>query len=242
MKKEQDRNSPAWKELCSYIDILARNGKDEFTPREALGDELFENIYTLPESISKLKKVKKVGLYGSNINIIPPEIGEMESLEYFDPYTSYDLHWLPYEITKCKKLKSSRISTRALYGNYKFRAQFPSLENRTIKYHNKETNCSLCNNDIDYNSINQFWISLEIGTDTVPLLVNLCSDSCKTELPTPPKAYVQYAHKGGPELEQPTYEDWENNCLANSQVNLNDIKQTKGENGLIKLVRKIWNK
>jgi hypothetical protein len=32
----------------------------------------------------------------------------MSSLENFDPYTSYRLHWLPYEITRCPNLRSSR--------------------------------------------------------------------------------------------------------------------------------------
>lgn len=107
----QDRNFVAWKKLCDYIDQVAESGNDEFSPRELLGEELFSEIHTLPESIAKLKKVKKLWLYGSKLKRIPPEIGQMDSLEYFDPYTSYDLHWLPYEITNCKKLKDSRIST-----------------------------------------------------------------------------------------------------------------------------------
>ena len=37
----QDRNSIAWKKLCEYVDEVAENGTDEFIPREALGDELF---------------------------------------------------------------------------------------------------------------------------------------------------------------------------------------------------------
>jgi hypothetical protein len=95
----QDRNSVAWKKLCDYVDQIAENGNEEFSPRELLGDELFFEIHTLPESIANLKKVKKLLLYGSKLKRIPPEIGQMESLEYFDPYTSYDLHWFPYEIT-----------------------------------------------------------------------------------------------------------------------------------------------
>lgn len=63
----QDRNSVAWKRLCDYIEDVAKNGTDEFEPRAVLGDELFLQIYTLPESIAKLKKVKKMNLYGSNL-------------------------------------------------------------------------------------------------------------------------------------------------------------------------------
>lgn len=99
-KFEQNRDSLAWKKLCSYIDRLAEEENEEFSPYEELG-ELFYEIHTLPESISKLKKVKKIWLYGSQLKSIPPEIGEMESLEYFDPYTSYSLHWFPFEIVNC---------------------------------------------------------------------------------------------------------------------------------------------
>jgi hypothetical protein len=34
----------------------------------------------------------------------------------------------PYEITRCTKLDQSSVSTRALYGNYKFRPPFLRLE------------------------------------------------------------------------------------------------------------------
>ena len=68
-------------------------------------------------TISKLTRVKELRLYGSDPVRIPPEIGELEQLEIFDIYTSYRLHWLQFEITRRTNLKSSRISTRALYGN-----------------------------------------------------------------------------------------------------------------------------
>ncbi|WP_299674506.1 hypothetical protein [uncultured Tenacibaculum sp.] len=98
----QDRTSIAWRKLCEYIDQLAESNAEEFSPRDFLGNELFSQIYTLPESIAKLKNVKKNHLYGSNLKRIPPEIGEMESLEFFDPYASYDLHWFPFEILNVK--------------------------------------------------------------------------------------------------------------------------------------------
>ena len=110
----QDRSSDAWKKLCEYVEIVFSNGDEVFSPYKYMGEELYFQFYTLPASIAKLKKVKKVVLYGSKLKRIPPEVGEMEALEYFDPYTSYYLHWFPYEITKCKNLKDSRVSTRAL--------------------------------------------------------------------------------------------------------------------------------
>ena len=93
---------------------------------------MFSQIHSLPETISKLKNVTKVWLYGSNLKRIPPEIGEMEALEYFDPYTSYDLHWFPYELTNCKSLKDSRVSTRALYGFFNDRIVFPRLTHNPV--------------------------------------------------------------------------------------------------------------
>lgn len=166
----QDRDSVAWQKLCEYIDKAAEENDDEFSPLEALGKELFFQIHTLPESISKLKKVKKIWLYGSKLKTIPPEIGEMQALEYFDPYTSYDLHWFPYEITKCKNLKDSRVSTRALYGNYKNRMKFPCLDNNPVRYFGEIVKCSVCGKLMSYDQTNQLWVSLSVGTDVLPLL------------------------------------------------------------------------
>ncbi|KIC03023.1 hypothetical protein OA88_05905 [Flavobacterium sp. JRM] len=203
----QDRNSPAWKKLCEYVDKVAIENGDEFSPVEELGRELFSQIHTLPETISKLKSVKKIRLYGSNLKRIPPEIGDMESLEDFDPYTSYDLHWFPYEILNCKKLKSSRVSTRALYGNYKHRMGFPRLNHNPVRYFGDTINCSVCKKTITYQETNQLWISLKVGTDILPLLTNLCSKECEDKLPNPSENYVQFPHKGGSDLKQPLDED-----------------------------------
>ena len=65
----QDRNSFAWKKLCDYVEKVAIEGHEEFAPLEELGPVLFSEIHTLPESISKLKKVKKIWLYGSNLKV-----------------------------------------------------------------------------------------------------------------------------------------------------------------------------
>ena len=257
----QDKNSLAWQKLCDYVDQLAASGEDEFSPREFLGTELFSQIHTLPASIAKLDKVKKIWLYGSKLKRIPPEIGGMTALETFDPYTSYDLHWFPYEITNCKNLVSSRISTRALYGNYKFRTPFPSLEHHTVKYEGETLTCSICKKIISYAETNQLWISLRIGTDTVPLLVNACSKQCEEKLPTPPENYLQFAHKGGVGLKQSPDEDalWEiellrrkNKPVATVQppasINNQDSQDSKklqvSAQPLkpLKLIMKIWEK
>lgn len=196
----QDYNCEAWAKLGAYVEEAASGGHEEFSPREVLGSELFSQIITLPRSISKLKNVKRLRLYGSNLQRIPPEIGGMESLEYFDPYTSYDLHWLPYEITRCRKLIDSRISTRALYGNHKTELPFPRLDDRTPVYGEGTISCSYCGKEIEQGGVDQRWISLKIGTDIAPLLACLCSGSCRDSLHETPSGHVDGPHKGGRHL------------------------------------------
>ncbi|HEX6431896.1 MAG TPA: hypothetical protein VF008_29595, partial [Niastella sp.] len=186
----QDKSSLAWKKLCDYVEKIASEGSDEFSPFKGLGPELYSQIYTLPETISKLKKVKKVWLYGSKLKRIPPQIGEMEALEYFDPYTSYDLHWFPYEIINCKNLKDSRVSTRVLYGNYKNRMGFPRLIHNPVRYEERTVKCSICKKEMAWQETNQPWVSLWIGTDVLPLLANVCSNECESAIPAPPENYI----------------------------------------------------
>jgi hypothetical protein len=244
----QDRNSIAWKKLCQYVDIVAKENREEFSPLDELGQELFSQIYTLPESISKLKAVKKMWLYGSNLKRIPPEIGQMESLEYFDPYTSYNLHWFPYEIINCKKLVDSRVSTRVLFGNYKNRMRFPLLTHNPVKYFGENVNCSICNKEITYEQTNQLWINVLVGTDTLPLLANLCSKECESKLAKPEIGYVQFPHKGGADLKQPTNKEWneisQQNYKQQKTETQNEISQKvisqKEEPKLLRLIRKIW--
>lgn len=199
----QDRNCEAWKKLCNYVERAAAEGLEVFSPGKELGAELFAQIHTLPESISKLKSVKKLFLYGSRLKRLPPEIGDMEALEEFTPYTSYDLHWFPYEITRCKNLKDSTVSTRAIYGNYKNRMPFPDLSRNPVRYEGETLRCSVCKQEMYYSQTNQLWITLRVGTDVLPLLANLCSVSCELALPKPYEGYVPYAHKGGADLVQP---------------------------------------
>lgn len=247
----QDRDSLAWKRLCQYVDKVAAENREEFSPLEELGPELFAQIHTLPESISKLKKVKKVWLYGSKLKRIPPQIGEMEALEYFDPYTSYDLHWFPYEITRCKNLKDSRVSTRVLYGNYKNRMGFPRLTHNPVRYLGDTVKCSVCGKEMTYDQTNQLWTSLLVGTDILPLLVNLCSTECESQLPKPTEGYIPYGHKGGADLKQPPDDDEffdgemheEKNNPENIDQGFTDNKEVENKgNQLVKLIRKIWER
>lgn len=199
-----ETNSSAWAKLLELIDQAARDGRETFEPGEDLEWDDWTKITALPASISKLKNVRSMLLYGSNLSYIPPQIGEMTNLSKLDLYTSYRLHWLPYEITRCSKLSDSRISTRALYGNYKYRPPFPRLRPYVSGF--EPETCSICDGLFDKfenHRPQQFWISLKVGTDVLPLLVHACSRECVDRLPSPQEGYIAKPHKGGIGRAQP---------------------------------------
>lgn len=197
----QDTECAGWYCLNELIDDAARDGRHEFSPFLDMTFEQIIQLKTLPASIRKLKSVKTLVLYSSSLVRVPPEIGEMTSLERFCPYTSYLLHWFPYEIRRCQNLRDSTISARALYGNYKFRPPFPKLPQVHPSY--LPGRCSVCEVDLESSTVQQAWISLRIGSDVVPLLVHACSSQCLADLPEPPENYVQHPHQGGLDLLQP---------------------------------------
>jgi hypothetical protein len=197
----QNTHSDAWKSLEAHIQKVAADGSDELNPIAGIGPEKWEQIVTLPPSIRTLQSVKILSLYGSHLVRIPPEIGEMTNLEEFDPYTSYRLHWFPFEIIRCKKLKRSRVSTRARYGNYKHRPPFPRLP--IISADLTPAACSVCHGSFTRQGPYQMWISLAVATDVLPLLVHACSEECLRQLPEPARGYVPKPHQGGLEVEQP---------------------------------------
>ena len=200
----QNTGLPAWDSLLQLIEDAMRDGRELFKPREALGTDAWQQITRLPATMGALKAVKKLDLYGSSLLSIPPEVGEMDSLVEFVPYTSYGLHWFPYEITRCKKLRSSTVSTRALYGNYKSRPPFPDLS-KTVEDLVPAT-CSVCQGRLTMPEVHQVWISLRVASDVLPLLVNACSLQCIHNLPSSAPGYVQQPHKGGLGLVQPPAE------------------------------------
>jgi hypothetical protein len=197
----QNTQSDAWKSLEAYIQKVAADGSDELNPIAGIGPEKWEQITTLPPSICTLQSVKVLNLYGSHLVRIPPEIGEMASLEEFDPYTSYRLHWFPFEITRCKNLRRSRVSTRAVYGNYKYRPPFPRLP--TVSRDLTPASCRVCQGRFTKSRPYQVWISLKVATDVLPLLVHACSAECIQQLPAPARGYVSKPHQGGWDVEQP---------------------------------------
>ncbi len=204
---QKQEECTAWFKLLDLIDKAADEQWENFDPKESLGWDLWSQIITLPPSISKLKSVKQLNLYRSNLVRLPPEIGDMQNLEVFIPYTSYNLHWFPYEITRCTKLVSSTVSTRALYGNYKYRSPFPLLNDpEDIEALNPQF-CSVCCTKLKRPDIKQAWISLPVATDVLPLLVNACSQKCIDNLPQGASNYISSAHQGGSEIIQPPVED-----------------------------------
>jgi hypothetical protein len=198
----QDTTGQAWQRLLDLIDEVADDGREEFVPAVEMPEELWRQIVTLPPSIAKLSAVKRLTLYGSNLIAIPPEIGEMTSLEDFRPYTSRRLHWFPYEITRCSSLRRSTASTRNIYGNFGWRMPFPELPAK-VPSGSIPGACSVCQGPLPSAGAIQAWVSLPVATDVLPLLVHACSDDCICSLPISAEGYVLGPHLGGPELKQP---------------------------------------
>ena len=196
----QDTECDAWKKLVDLVERAAVDQPEEFAPLRDLSPEERRWIITLPPTIAKLKSVARLILYGSSLVRIPPEIGEMTSLREFIPYTSYRLHWFPYEITRSGYAKST-VSTRALYGNYKNRPLFARIQ--PLKRPAVSRGCSVCRGQFDDTGQHRVWISLRVGTDVLPLLVNACSEQCLARLPAPPTDYVPGPHRGGSGVRQP---------------------------------------
>lgn len=219
--EHQDTSAPGWQRLLEMTDEAAADQREEFRPLIELTPEERRQIITLPPGISRLTAVKHLVLYGSNLVRIPSEIGAMTSLEEITPYTSYRLHWFPYEITRCRKLTRSTVSTRALFGNRKIRPPFPRLQPSLNSVTNLDLGnldprrwgttairgCSVCDRPLEQSGLHQMWISLRVATDVLPLLINACSAACVDTLPDGAHEYVPTPHKGG-RVDQPA-SDWD---------------------------------
>ncbi|WP_369383224.1 leucine-rich repeat domain-containing protein [Streptomyces sp. cg36] len=218
--EQQDTSAPGWRHLLELVEEAAADGREEFRPLTGLSPEERRQVVTLPPTIAKLSAVRHLVLYGSNLVRIPPEIGAMTSLEEFTPYTSYRLHWFPYEITRCRNLTRSTVSTRALFGNYKLRPPFPRLQPSQDSVTGLDPahldprrrgatavhSCSICDLPISQRGLHQVWISIRVATDVLPLLVNACSPACVDALPDGAEDYIATPHKGG-RIDQPP-SDW----------------------------------
>ncbi len=209
----QDTECAAWKKLSSLIDEAARDRRPELALFRDMSPEEQRKITTLPPSIGKLEHVRRLHLGSSRLRRAPPEIGQMKNLETFTPYGSYLLHWFPYEITHCENLRDSQVSTRALYGNNKYRPPFPRLEppsdiqqqlamlSKRYPHIAPTRQCSVCRRLYEDRQQHRVWISLRVATDTLPLLVNACSKDCVDKLPKPPNGYLPHPHRGGKNTE-----------------------------------------
>ncbi|MFF6914071.1 leucine-rich repeat domain-containing protein [Streptomyces sp. NPDC012466] len=218
--ERQDTSAPGWRRLLELVDEAAADGREEFRPLTELTPEERRQVITLPPGIAKLTAVRHLVLYGSNLVRIPPEIGAMSSLEEFTPYTSYRLHWFPYEITRCRRLTRSTVSTRALFGNYKLRPPFPRLvsspgSETALDLRNADPrrwgataidSCSVCDRPIAAGGLHQVWISRRVATDVLPLLVNACSTRCVTALPDGAEDHLPTPHRGG-RVDQPASDE-----------------------------------
>jgi len=197
----QDESCEPWQELLTLIAYAERNGVTEFAPFRYMSSEELAHIVTLPRELTKLTRLTSLNLYGSSLVRIPPFIDQLVNLEKFEPYTSYHLHYLPYEITRLPKLKRSCISTRALYGNDNTRGVFPDLKQNPYPFPQEE--CSICRAVVGFSNLTQYWVTLLVATDVVPLLVHACSRECLNRIPSSPDDYVQGFHQGGCQIVQP---------------------------------------
>lgn len=74
----------------------------------------------LPRAVYKFRNLRRLVCYGSKITHVSPQVALLRNLKEFIPYTSYGLHWLPFEIRHTRTRKA-HISRRALYGFLEYR-------------------------------------------------------------------------------------------------------------------------
>lgn len=184
-----------WALVTRLAEEASRARADIFEPAAHIPWENWQDVITLPAGVQDLTHVRELRLYASHLRRLPPEVGAMRSLTSLDIYTSYSLHWLPYEVTRCAKLTSSRMSIRALYGNRKTRLPYPRLSG-PVDALSPQT-CSICDRSFGENAPHLWWTTQRVGSDDVPLLVHSCSDECTKSLPRPPPGYFAKPHKGG---------------------------------------------
>ena len=191
----QDTSAPGWELLLKVIAEYSASRATVFEPSAIIPAEQWSGVITFPGEIQTLSAVKQVRLYGSHLSRLPPELGRLTTLENLDIYTSYSLHWLPYEVTRCSKLRQTRMSTRALYGNVKTRLPFPRLSGAIDVL--MPPTCSVCDRPFGDNGVQVFWTTQRIGTDFAPLLIHSCSPECTTGVPDAPDGYYARPHRGG---------------------------------------------
>jgi len=165
---------------------------------------------TLPDEISALTELQHLHMYGSKLTKVPRCIECLKNLYELDLYTSYALHYLPYEVTRCSALADSRFSIRALFGNGKTNMALPllpdwqaasqsgvgagevyallqrcgclSLEAETVMSFLDWNRCSVCKRWYLHDAGSYTWSHCHIGTDTQALLAFCCSARCAKQV------------------------------------------------------------
>lgn len=193
--ESQDDAAPGWPLLLRHIAEADVEGVEIFEPLAAMAADKWPGIVTLPSELGALSRLKKLRLYGSHLCRLPPELGRLAALEDLDIYTSYSLHWLPYEVTRCMKLRQTRMSTRGLYGNAKTLLPFPRLSGLIDGL--TPSTCSVCDQPFGESGPQMFWTTQRIGTDIAPLLIHSCSATCLAHVPDAPQGYHARPHRGG---------------------------------------------
>ena len=191
----RDQTAAGWGQVTDLIERLAQTSAPILEPSAHIPWEDWMRVITLPPQVASLTHLVEIRLCGSHLRRLPPDIGCMTSLRELDIYTSYSLHWLPYEVTRCANLGASRMSTCALYGNRKTRLPFPRLS-RPIDVLLPAT-CSVCDRSFDERTPQPWWTTQRIGTDYVPLLLHSCSIACTDSVPSAPPGFFERPHQGG---------------------------------------------
>jgi hypothetical protein len=189
----QDTSAPGWLALLSLVNDS--RSVSVLEPSATMPAGQLSDVITLPAEVQFLTAVTHLRLYGSHLRRLPPEIGRLSALSDLDIYTSYSLHWLPYEVSRCTSLRDTRMSTRALYGNIKTRLPFPRLSG-PLRPLQPQT-CSVCDKQFGERGAMPVWTTQRIGTDIAPLLAHSCSSQCTARIPDAPKGYYVRPHKGG---------------------------------------------
>lgn len=195
----QDTECDAWLKLEASIERAAAQQVEEFAPLRMLSPEERRWIVTLPPSIVKVKSLRRLILAGSALVRLPPELGQLD-LSDLVIHPSPRLHWFPYEMIRLKNVRLT-LSAHALYGNHRHRPTFPHLLPKTSSPATRP--CAVCHRPFDDVAQWRVWISLPIGAEVLPLLVQACSFQCVQALPRAPPRYVPGPHTGGLALQQP---------------------------------------
>jgi len=165
---------------------------------------------TFPSFVWKMRSLLRLECYSTLIEAVSPDIGKLTRLSYFSVYTSYGIHFLPYEITRtcCEK---THISIRSLYGGRRRLAlprlpAFPAdmaplfelalrrvalartLQIDSLPAELKEKlkhliECSVCSEPFSADRIFAVWAVFSI--DFVPLLARCCSRTCVDAISLP---------------------------------------------------------